>query len=130
MSVELKMLGWSIVLGLAQVLLAVTLSIVQRGLPWHAGNRDTEPMPLTGAYARATRASHNFLETFAFFAAAVLMVMVTHSTSEKTALGAELYFWARVVYLPIYIFGIPFVRTLVWTVSIVGLVMVLSGVLG
>jgi uncharacterized MAPEG superfamily protein len=43
------------------------------------------------------------------------------------ALGAELYFWARVIYLPVYIVGIPYLRTLVWFVSVVGLVMVVGG---
>jgi uncharacterized MAPEG superfamily protein len=45
-------------------------------------------------------------------------------------LGAQLYFWARVAYVPVYASGIPFARTAVWTVSIIGLVMVLTGALG
>jgi uncharacterized MAPEG superfamily protein len=44
-----------------------------------------------------------------------------------TALGAELYFWARLAYLPIYIVGIPYLRTLVWAVSLWGLLQVLEG---
>ena len=41
------------------------------------------------------RASRNFLETFPFFAAAVLAVVLTQRTSPETALGAQVYFWAR-----------------------------------
>jgi uncharacterized MAPEG superfamily protein len=126
MSVELKMLGWSIVLGLVYVILAVALATKQRGMAWNSGNRTGE-LALTGAADRASRASRNFLETFAFFAAAVLAVVVGQCTSSTTALGAELYFWARVVYLPVYTIGIPYVRTLVWAVSVAGLLMVLSG---
>ncbi|MBD8879552.1 MAPEG family protein [Rhodanobacter sp. 7MK24] len=127
MPVELKMLGWSTALGLIYLLLATLLSLLQRGMAWNTGNRD-EAVPLTGMAARMDRASRNFLETFAFFAVAVLVVVVGQRTGARTVLGAELYFWARVVYLPVYAAGIPYLRTLVWTVSVVGLVMVLSGV--
>ena len=129
MPVELKMLAWSVVLGLAYVVFAVTLATMQRGMAWNAGNRTGEA-PLTGAADRASRASRNFLETFAFFAAAVLVVVVGQCTSSTTALGAQIYFWARVLYLPIYAAGIPYVRTLVWAISVLGLVMVLSGAFG
>ena len=127
MPVELKWLGWSLVLGLVYVLFAATLSTQQRGLKWNASNRDIEPRPLTGAAARADRASWNFLETFGFFAAAVLAVVVAQRTNASSALGVQLYFWARLVYLPVYAIGIPYLRTLVWAVSLVGIIMVLTG---
>ncbi|MDR3447821.1 MULTISPECIES: MAPEG family protein [unclassified Dyella] len=127
MSVELKMLGWSTALGLVYLLFATLLSLMQRGMAWNAGNRD-ELIPLTGLAARADRASRNFLETFVFFAAAVLVVVLGQCTNTQTALGAQLYFWARVIYLPVYAIGIPYLRTLVWAASVVGIVMVLSGV--
>ncbi|HKT73514.1 MAG TPA: MAPEG family protein [Steroidobacteraceae bacterium] len=129
MTIELKMLAWSVCLGLAYVLIAATLATQQRGLKWNAGNRDGESQPLAGAAARADRASRNFLETFAFFAAAVLAVMAARLNTPQTALGAELYFWARVVYLPVYIIGIPYLRTLVWAVSFWGLIQVLAALL-
>ena len=124
--IEIKWLVWSIVLGLVYVLIAATLATQQRGLKWNASNRDGEPRPLTGAAARAARANGNFLETFPFFAAAVLAVVLTKANTPHTALGAELYFWGRVAYLPIYIVGIPYVRTLVWVVSFWGLLQVLE----
>ncbi|MCT7046442.1 MAPEG family protein, partial [Salmonella enterica] len=83
-------------------------------MAWNAGNRD-EQVPLTGLAARVDRASRNYLETFAFFAAAVLVVVVGQRTNAQTALGAQLYVWARVIYLPVYAIGIPYLRTLVWT---------------
>ena len=126
MPIEIKWLAWSIVLGLVYVLIAATFATQQRGLRWNASNRDGEPTPLTGAAARAARASHNFLETFPFFAAAVLALVFTKSNTSHTAFGAALYFWARLAYLPIYIIGIPYVRTLVWAVSFWGLLQVLE----
>lgn len=127
MNVEIKLLGWSIFLGLAHVFIAAGLATAQRGLLWNAGNRDGAVKPLTGAAARAGRANANFLETFPFFAAAVLAVVVANRTSTHTALGAQLYFWARLVYLPVYIAGIPYLRTLIWVIALWGWLQVLEG---
>ncbi len=72
------------------------------------------------------RANLNFLETFPFFAAALLAVVVAHHESPQTALGAQIYFWARVAYFPIYVVGIPYLRTLVFALSIWGLLQLLE----
>ena len=127
MVIELKWLMGSIVLGLAYVLIAATLATLQRGLKWNSGNRDGEPRALTGAAARAVRASSNFLETFPFFAAAVLAVVLAKANTPHTAMGAEIYFWGRLAYLPVYIVGIPYLRTLVWALAFWGLLQVLEG---
>ncbi|MEP6633522.1 MAG: MAPEG family protein [Luteimonas sp.] len=126
MGIELQMLAWAVVLGLAQVLIGATLMTQQRGLRWNAGARDGVPEPLTGITARVDRASHNFLETFPFFAAAVLAVVATQRTNPDTALGAQMYFWARVAYLPIYAAGIPYLRTAVWAVALWGLIKIVA----
>jgi uncharacterized MAPEG superfamily protein len=127
MTTELRMLAWSIFLGLGYVLIAAGLATRQRGLKWNASNRDGEPKPLTGAASRAVRANRNFLETFPFFASAALAVVIAKQNTSHTALGAELYFWARLAYLPIYIVGIPYLRTLVWIASAWGLLQVAEG---
>ena len=127
MSMELKMLAWSIVLGMLQIALAATLTTGQRGFAWGAGARDAEPAPVTPMAGRLNRASANFLETFPLFAAAVLAVVAAGAADERTALGAQMYFWARVAYVPAYASGIPMVRTLAWAVAITGLVFVVMG---
>jgi uncharacterized MAPEG superfamily protein len=121
MPTELKMLAWSILLGLVYVVVASVLVGSRRGLKWSAGNRDTGNEPLTGPPARAQRASANFMETFPFFAAAVLAVMVLERQSPQTALATQLYFWARLAYLPVYVIGIPYLRTAIWLVSLWGI---------
>ena len=126
MTPEIQMLAWASALGLLQLLLDGTLVTAQRGLKWNVSARDGEPAPLTGVAARVHRAFLNFLETFPFFVAAVLAVTLTGRTNAETALGVQLYFWARVVYVPLYAAGIPYVRTLAWAVSLVGLVKVLA----
>ena len=126
MTVELQMLTWAVVLGLVQVALGAALATAQRGLKWNLSARDGDPEPLTGVAARMDRALKNFLETFGFFVAAVLCVVLAQRTSAHTALGAQLYLFARVAYVPVYAAGIPYLRTALWAASIAGLLMVLS----
>jgi len=129
MTTELEFLTWAVVLGLIYVFLAAGLGTYQRGLKWNVSNRDGELTPLTGAAARASRANRNFLETFPFFAATALAVTLAHVSTPKTGLGAEIYFWARVAYLPIYVIGIPYLRTLVWAASLWGLLQLVEALL-
>jgi uncharacterized MAPEG superfamily protein len=129
MTPEIKLLGWSVVLGLVYVIVAATLGTQQRGLKWNAGPRDGEPKPLTGMAGRASRASQNFMETFPFFAALVLAVVIAQKNTHYTELGATLYFWARVAYLPLYLLGIPYLRTLVWALSLIGMLHLLPPLL-
>ncbi len=125
MGTELQLLACAMGLGLMHIGLAATLSVQQRGLAWAFGSRDNTP-PLTGVAARVSRALYNFGETFPIFAAAVLAVALTQRSNAGTVLGAQLYLWSRLIYIPIYALGISYVRTLVWTVSLVGIVMVLK----
>lgn len=125
MTIEIQMLAWAIALGLAHVLVGAALMTQQRGLKWNTGARDGEARALTGVAARMDRGLRNFLETFPFFAAAVLAVVLTERSSADTALGAQIYFWARLAYVPLYALGIPYLRTLVWAISLYGLLQVL-----
>ena len=125
MTTELSMLAWSVVLGLVYLILAAMLSTSQRGLAWNAGPRDGAMPPLTGVAARLDRALANFMETFPFFVAVVLAAHVLNRHSSMTILGVHLYFWGRLVYLPLYAFGIPYARTLAWAAATLGIVLVL-----
>jgi uncharacterized MAPEG superfamily protein len=125
MGIELQMLAWSVILGLVQILAAAVAGMGQRGSAWAASSRDAPAATLTGVAGRLDRARANFLETFAFFAALVLTVVALGRQDATSALGAQLYFWGRLVYVPVYAAGIPYLRTLVWAVSIAGIVMLL-----
>ena len=128
-SVEIQMLCWSIVLGLAQLVVATALGVKDWGMPYSLGSRDASPPAVTMLTSRLRRAFHNFRETFVYFAVSVLVIKALNKTNSTTALGAEIYFWARLVYVPVYAAGIPVARTVAWTASIIGLVMVLLGAL-
>jgi uncharacterized MAPEG superfamily protein len=125
MKIEFGMLVLAIALGLVQLLLAVVFAIKERGMSWAFSPRDEALPPLKGVAGRLDRAYYNFLETFPLFAAAVLLVAVTDRQGDMTAWGAQLYFWSRVVYLPVYMVGVPLLRTLVWSASMAGVVMIL-----
>ena len=126
MTTALQALFCAIALGLVQLLLATLASVGGRGLGWGIGARDEGWPALTSAWgARLERAYKNFLETFPFFAAAVLIDHALGKDGEHTALlGATIYLWARVLYVPAYVLAIPFTRTLIWAASIVGILMV------
>lgn len=126
MTIELRMLAWSIVLALVYLMFASALVTRQRGMRWNASSREAPVPPLVGLAGRADRAWHNYRETFALFAAAVLAVVLAERGNHTSALGAQLYVWARVAYLPVYAAGIPYLRSAIWVVSMVGLLMVLS----
>ncbi len=126
MTTELCMLMWSVVLGLGQIVLAATCSVGQRGLRWAVGARDDAKPPLGGIGGRLDRARANFLDTFPLFVAAVLAAHLLQRHDEMSVLGTQLYFWARLAYVPAYAAGIPYLRTLIWTASIVGIVLVLA----
>ena len=130
MTPELTVLAWSIVLGILQVLVAGGMATSQRGLRWNLSNRDGAAAPLQGAAARADRASRNFLETFVFFAAALVAVVIAQRNSAHTVLGAQVYLCARIAYFPVYIAGIPYVRTLIYAVSLWGILQLVEPLLG
>jgi len=128
MPVELTYLVWSAALFFVMILaqaLAATFS-KKASLTDLVGARDNLPKEgLTPLHGRTKRAQTNFVEGMCMFAPLVLVAAVTDSFSSLTALGAALFFWGRVVYAPTYWLGVPWVRTLAWFVSIVGILMIL-----
>ncbi len=129
-SIEIQMLCWAVLLGLAQLIVATTLATKDQGLAYNMSARDLPAPSVSPLAARMLRAFANFRETFVYFAVAVLVVTVLGKANANSALGAQIYFCARVLYVPIYAAGIPVVRTLIWGASIAGLVMVLSAAIG
>ncbi|MBB5692534.1 MAPEG family protein [Muricoccus pecuniae] len=132
MTPELRLLAWSVVLGLVHIIAAAAAATRQRpgGLAWAAGARDEPQPPPSGVAARLTRARDNFLETFPLFAAALLAAHLAGRSGGMTSWGALIYFWARVAYLPLYAAGVPMIRSVVWGAAMVGLVMVLLSLFG
>ncbi|WP_411850402.1 MAPEG family protein [Stenotrophomonas sp. LGBM10] len=129
MTIEIQMLVWSMLLGIVHLFAASTAVTRERGLAWNASARDGQTAPVRPLTGRLQRAQSNFMETFPFFAAAVLAVVLTQRQDGLTALAAQLYFWSRVAYLPLYAAGVPYVRSLMWLASLVGIVLLLWSLL-
>ena len=125
MSVELSCLAWSVILGLVHILAAGNSRTFDLGTKWNMGSRDGDSGKLSLLTGRLLRAQSNFFETFPLFAASILMAVLTDNLSTYSYWGAILYLAARIIYLPLYLFGIPVVRSIVWLVSIAGLLMIL-----
>ena len=91
------------------------------------GNRDNlkEATPVGG---RAERAAKNSVEAAVFFVPLALVANAAGMDAE-VMLGAQIAFWARIAYVPIYIAGIKYLRSLVWIVGVVGYGMMVAAML-
>ena len=125
MTPDLTYLVWSAVLCFVQMLVGVLGALQIAGLPALAANRDDMPA-IEGWAGRATRAHRNMLESLVLFAILVLVAKVAGRSNATTALGAMIFFWARVAYALVYVAGVPWLRTAVWGVSVAGLAMIAS----
>ena len=129
MSVELRMLTLSVVLGIVQIVAASHAASLQRGYRWTASPRDEEVEPLVGVAGRLERALRNFSETFPLFVAVVLAAELSGTHDALTEWGSRLYFWGRVAYVALYAAGVPLLRSLVWNVATNGIALVVVALL-
>jgi uncharacterized MAPEG superfamily protein len=129
LSLELTILAWTLVLAFVQILLFDFARTGQYGLKWNMSPRDGAMPPLSPVAERLKRAQDNLFETLPIFIAAVLIAHVAGRETSQTALGAQIYLGARVLYVPLYAFGVPMLRSLVWIVSIAGLGMIVAPLL-
>lgn len=129
MTLELTLLGWTLILALVQILLPAALRHRETGVGYNTGPRDDPGPPVGVVTGRLRRAQANLFETLPLFAAGVLIAHVAGREGALTALGAGLYLGARIAYVPLYAFGIPYLRSLAWLVSLAGLVMILAAIL-
>ena len=129
MTIELTILAWTLILALIYILVPTMWRNREVGLAYNAGNRDTEAPPMGVVTGRLMRAKQNLFETLPLFIAAVLIAAVANVHSAMTVWGCWLFLGARILYLPIYGFGVPYVRTLIWLASVVGLLMIVIAVL-
>ncbi len=120
---DLKYLLFAVILTFVQMLIAAMGANQQVGLPALAGNREGLP-ELTGWAGRAKRAHLNMIENMVLFTALVLIAQVAGKANAMTAMGAAIFFWARLVYAGIYLAGISWVRTVAWFISVIGMAII------
>jgi len=120
MSVELLMLLYSALLFLVIILAQAGLGISQNGLMAQAGSRDNLPEP-TVLRQRLQRLSANMQENLVMFAVVVLVATAAGVSNEATALGASLFFFARVAHAIVYAAGWPVIRPLFFFAGLYGI---------
>jgi uncharacterized MAPEG superfamily protein len=127
MTPDLRILLYSTLLTWVMVMFAATVRNrlwTVRGLIWGAGNRDQpgpEQIAITG---RADRAAKNMLENLLFFVALLLTARAAGVPSEDLVLPARIFFYARLAYFPVYVIGIPWLRTVCWAIGVIGMAMI------
>jgi uncharacterized MAPEG superfamily protein len=131
------MLTWILtVLGLLFVQILLPPSIrylgqrdLGRSLGVAIGPRDDQPPPTRGS-DRAQRALNNLFESLPFFLTFALLAMFLGRDTGPSLLGAQIFFFARLAYVPAYLAGIPGLRSLIWVIGTAGLVMMLVELIG
>jgi uncharacterized MAPEG superfamily protein len=125
----LTILVWTLVLAFAQILAFDFARTGQYGIKWNTGPRDEAMPPLSPVAERLRRAQDNLYETLPLFIAAVLIAHLAGKENAQTLLGAQIYLAGRVVYVPLYAFGVRQIRSLVWLASTAGLIMIVWNLL-
>ena len=128
MTVELSMLLYTTLLFFVLVVVRAGYCAGMMGLPWAFGNRE-EPARSGAFVDRITRAVENHKEGLLLFIPLVVIVAATDGTTSETALGAQIYFWARLAHAVTYAAGIAYVRSGAYVVGVVGLAMMLIGLM-
>ena len=121
---ELAVINWALIVAAS---LIKAKAWKPSGMVATMGNRDEVPV-CTGFAARTDRAARNMLENMVLFTALVVVASVGGVTSANVELGARIFFWSRLVYIPIYMIGIPVARTAIWALSIVGMGMIFAAI--
>ena len=129
MTTDLTMLAYAIALLIALVIFQAVVGVRAKGAIPLAGHRD-DIGPATGFHARMLRVVDNHREGLTMFAPVVLIAAVANIHNGMTVLGAQLFFYSRLVHAILYVTGIPLVRPLFWAVGVAGAVMVLLAILG
>jgi uncharacterized MAPEG superfamily protein len=123
---ELQVLACSVVLLLAHISAQGMSSTAELGTAHNLSPRDDDRKASGVLAGRLRRASANYQETFPAFAALALALAVAHRTGGLGASGAWLWLACRILYLPLYAFGVPVFRSLAWTGSVIGLLLMLA----
>jgi uncharacterized MAPEG superfamily protein len=117
MTPELSYLVLSIAVYVGVILLQAIIANLYHRPKELLGARD-DFNPQNKYLRRAQRTLQNTTEALMMFGPLVVVAVLAERTTEATALAAQVFFWARVAYVPAYLFGVPALRTLIWAVGL------------
>ncbi|MGA8650340.1 MAG: MAPEG family protein [Xanthobacteraceae bacterium] len=119
MSTELKYLAFTALLTASLWIPFVVAQVATNGFLTPPNYIDPTPRPLPDWGKRADRTYINAVETFAPFAALVLLIQVTGKADSMTAFWAIGYFWLRLAHAVVFLIGLPYIRTLIFVLAYV-----------
>ena len=119
----LPIIGLSVMLLVIHVMLQGFTATQELGRDWNASARDDDRKATGKLAGRAARASANFRETYPAFIALAFGVIMAGDPSGIALIGAWIWLVCRIIYIPLYLMGIPYVRSLVWVGSMIGLLL-------
>jgi len=119
MTDDLTYLAWTALLTAVLWIPYIAGQVMTNGFLTPTNYRDPAPreVPLWGQ--RANRAHMNAVEAFAPFATLVIVAHLAGVANEATAMWAAVYFWARLAHVIVYLFAVPFLRTIIFTVGFI-----------
>ncbi|URK86857.1 MAPEG family protein [Rhizobium sp. RCAM05350] len=120
------LLAWSVVLLVIHVSLQGFSATIELGSAWNAGPRDEERKPSGKLAGRFARASANFHETYPAFVGLALALAITGDLTGWGLIGAWTWLVCRIIYIPLYLAGVPYIRSLIWLGSLAGLLIMVA----
>ena len=122
MTTDLTYLAYTAMLTAALWIPYIASQVMTNGFLKAGDYADPTPRPVPAWGKRADRTHINAVESFAPFAALILIAEVAHKADGMTAFWAQWFFWARAAHAVVYLLGVPYLRTLIFTVGFVAVV--------
>jgi uncharacterized MAPEG superfamily protein len=129
MTLELRLLAYSIVVFFVVVFVQASEAILRNGAIPMANNRDDLPAP-SKLQLRLKRLTSNYQENLLIFAPLVLIAASANIANDWTALGARLFFYSRIAHAIWYMAGLPLIRPLFWLIGVIGCAMIFLALFG
>jgi uncharacterized MAPEG superfamily protein len=122
MSTDLKYLAFTAILTASLWIPYIACQVMTNGnlTPQNYLDPTPRPVPLWGM--RANRAFINAVESFAPFAALVIVANLAGKANATTAFLATSFFWLRLAHVVVYLLGIPYLRTVIFTLGYVAVI--------
>jgi uncharacterized MAPEG superfamily protein len=122
MSTDLKYLAFTAILTASLWIPYIACQVMTNGnlTPQNYLDPTPRPVPLWGM--RANRAYVNAVESFAPFAALVIVVHLAGKANATTAFLATSFFWLRLAHAVVYLLGVPYLRTVIYTLGYVAVI--------
>ena len=122
MSTDLKYLAFTAILTASLWIPYIAYQVMTNGALTPQNYADPKPRPVPHWGRRADRAHLNAVESFAPFAALVIVAHLAGKANATTAFWTVAFFWLRLAHAIVYLLGIPYLRTLIFTLGYVAVI--------